>query len=278
MISGYHTAGLLLHDICVAVGELAHMGYSCVAIRPHGGSFNPQSPSFSQQILRLADAISRAQVKSVLDIDAPFLHDPLTAGGPSLVAVDDDQCEAARRWVEQWVDAAKELGSGLITFSSGIADPSGFERDEQNLERLAFQLNRLIDQTRDQEVRLAIRPRSGHAIATVAQFERLGQWLADPGNLFLAADVGEMLIGGELPVVDRLARNRDALACVYLCDRRAGQAGDQRIGHGHVALTRILRSLAEQEYQGAAIVRVEGYSELGFTAAREAIQIFDGTC
>jgi sugar phosphate isomerase/epimerase len=275
MISGYHTAGLLLHDICVAVDELAHIGYGCVAIRPHGGTFNPRSPGFSQQILRLADAISRAEIKSVLDIDAPFLHDPLAAVGPSLVAADDDECDAARRWIEQWVDVAIELGSDLITFCSGIADQSGFEKDEQNLERLAGQLNRLTEQTIDRNVRLAVRPKHGNAIATVAQFERLGQWLADPANLFLAADVGEMLMGHELPVVDRLARNHDVLACVYLCDRRAGQVGDQQIGHGDVALGRILHSLALQEYQGAAIVRVEGYSELGFTPAREAIQIFE---
>ena len=89
MIPGYHTAGLLLHDVCVAVNELAHMGYSCVAIRPHGGSLNPNSPGFSEQILRLGDAISVAQVRSVLDIDGLFLHDPLQQRGPSLVAADD---------------------------------------------------------------------------------------------------------------------------------------------------------------------------------------------
>jgi sugar phosphate isomerase/epimerase len=65
------------------------------------------------------------------------------------------------------------------------------------------------------------------------------------------------------------------LACVYLCDRRAGHEGDLRIGHGHVALTRILRSLEEHRFEGPAIVRVEGHSELGFTPASEAIQIFD---
>lgn len=277
MIPGYHTAGLLLHDVCVAIDTLAQIGYSCVAIRPHGSSFNPRSPSFSQQLLRLADAISRAQVKSVLDIDAPFLHDPCCFTGPSLVAVNERECGEARKWIEQWIGIAEELGSDLITFSSGITNEmSGSELDEQHLEQLAVQLNSLIDQTRSKKVRLAIRPRNGNAIATVAHFERLGQWLSDPESLCLAADVGDMLSGGELPLGDRLARNIDALACVYLCDRRAGQVGDQRIGHGDVALTRILRSLAEQGYQGTAIVRVEGYSELGFTPAREAIQIFEG--
>ena len=278
MIPGYHTAGLLQHDVSDAVGELAHLGYGCVAIRPHPGTLNPRSPFFGEHMLRLADAISRADIQSVIDVDGLFLHDPMTARGPSLVAVDEHECIAARRWIEQWVGIAAELGSKLITFSSGIGDRSGFDSDEQTLERLAITLNGLMEHTRDKQVRLALRPRSGDAIATVAQFERLAQWLAEPECLLLAADIGEMLIGGELPVSDRLGRNPDALACVYLCDRRAGVAADQRIGQGDVALGRIVRSLADQGFRGPAIVRVEGHSELGFTPAQEAIQIFEETC
>lgn len=276
MIPGYHTAGLLLHDPCVAIDELAHLGYQCVAIRPHGGSLNPSLPGFSQQVLRVADAISKASVGAVLDIEAPFLHDPLTAAGPSLVSDDDGQRAAASRWVEQCVEMAAELGADLVTFGSGAADRAEVEQDEQILERLAAQLHPLTQCAEQRRVRLAIRPRHGNVIATIAHFERLGQWLADSENLFLAADVGEMLLGGELPLVDRLARNRDLLACVYLCDRRAGLVGDQRIGHGDVALGRILRSLSQEGYRGPAIVRVEGCSELGLLPAREAIEVIEG--
>ena len=275
MIAGYHTAGLLQHDVCDAVGELAHLGYGCVAIRPHPATFNPKAPGFGERLLRLRDAVTRAHVQSVLDLDAPFMHDPMASRGPSLAAADPAQCDSARQWIEQWVEIAVELGANLVTFSSGIGDRSGFDSDEQTLEQLAITLNTLLSQSAGKPVRLALRPRSGDAIATVAQFERLGQWLAEPENLSLAADIGEMLIGGELPLSDRMARNLDALACVYLCDRRAGIASDQRIGHGDVALGRILRSLGEHGFPGPVIFRVEGHSEMGFTPAREAIQIFE---
>lgn len=275
MISGYHTAGLLQHDVCDAVLELAHLGYGSVAIRPHPATLNPQAPRFGEQILRLASAISRSQLRAVLDLDAPYLHNTMSFRGPSLVAIEDDESASARGWVEQWIDDAAELGVELITFSSGIGDQAGFETDEQTLERLAATLNGLVEHADDKHVRLALRPRSGDAIATVAQFERLGQWLEQPERLALAADVGEMLIGGELPLSDRMARNLATLACVYLCDRRAGVTSDQRIGHGDVALGRILRSLADHGYEGLAIVRVEGHSELGLAPAQEAIQIFD---
>jgi len=278
MIPGYHTAGLLLHDICVAIHELAHLGYGCVAIRPHGGNLNPRTSGFSQQVVRLADAIAAVEIRSVLDIDGLFVHDPLSLRGPSLVAADPTEREAARNWIKQWIDVAEEIGSDLITFSSGMADQSGYDLDEQILERLAAELNGLMGRSQYRKVRLALRPHSGDAIATVAHFERLAQWLPEAEELCLAADIGEMLAGGELPVVDRLARNLDSLACVYLCDRRSGQVGDQRIGHGEVALPRILRSLSEHRFRGPAIFRVEGHSELGFTPAREAIQIFEEAC
>lgn len=275
MIPGYHTGGLLLHDLCVVIDELAHLGYECVAIRPHAGSLNPKLPGFSQQVVQLADVIARAQIKTVLDLDASFMHDPFRRRGPSLVAADDRECDAARNWIQRWMGVADELRCQWITFASGGVDPGDDQRDEEILERLAAQLQRVFHHAVRHEVRLALRPRSGDAIATVAQFERLGQWLGDSDPLFLAADIGEMLIGHELPVADRLARNIEALACVYLCDRRAGHEGDLRIGHGHVALARILRSLAGHRFSGPAIVRVEGHSELGFTPAGEAIQIFD---
>jgi sugar phosphate isomerase/epimerase len=274
MIPGYHTAGLLLHDLGAAVDELAHMGYFCVAVRPHGGSLNPGLPGFSQQMLRVADAIAKAELRLVLDLDAPFLHDPCCRRGPSLVSAEEGQCEAAAQWIRQWIQIASEIGCRLITFSSGMADQSGIDPDEQILERLAGQLGGLCERAREASVRLALHPRSGDAIATVAQFERLGQWLTDD-DLFLAADIGEMLMGGELPLADRLARNLDSLACVYLCDRRAGHVGDQRIGSGDVSLRRIVRALCEHQFAGPAIVRVEGHCELGFTPAREAIPLFD---
>jgi sugar phosphate isomerase/epimerase len=275
MIPGYHTGGLLYHDVCVAVEQLAQIGYRCVALRPQGGSLNPRLPGFGAQFLRLADAITKARVLPVLDIDAPFVQDSAELRGPSLVSADAAQRESAGAWIEQWIELAPELGCDLISFSSGAAESCGGVFDEQSLEHLAGKLEHLLDAAHRRQVRLALRPRSGDAIATVAQFERLGQWLGDDAELGLAADIGEMLIGGELPLVDRLARNLDALACVYLCDRRAGQAGDQRIGQGDVALGRLVRFLEDHGFTGPAIVRIEGHCEWGLAAAREAISLFN---
>lgn len=275
MIAGYHTAGLLLHDPCVAVSELAHLGFGCVAVRPHPVALNPTRSDFSERMVRLTDACQRYHMRLVLDLDAPFFHDPWQSRGPSLASCDPSQCDRAFGWIAQWLDLAPELPVQWITFASGHSDGDDSEPPERELERLGVQLERVAQHAAEHEVHVAVRPRSGDAIATVAQFERLGQWLSADSKVQLAADVGEMLLGSELPVADRLARNLDALACVYLCDRKAGKSGDQPIGQGDVALIRILRSLRDHQFAGPAIARVEGHSELGFSAAQQAAQLFE---
>lgn len=270
MILGYHTAGLLHHDPVFAIGELARIGFGSVAIRPHATSFQPELPCFGQHVLRLANAIEQSGTKCVLDLNSPFLPDPWLERGPSLVSSDPKAAQSALDWIVGWMDVAAEIGAELLTFSAGDLSSHGSERDERLLERLAAQVERLVGEASGRSLRIALHPRRGDAVATVAQFERLAQWLSEESGPMLSADVGEMLAGGELPLADRLARNLDSLACVYLCDRRAGQRGDQPIGEGEVALTRILQSLRGHGFVGHTIARVEAHSNLGLDAAKGA--------
>ena len=273
MLPGYHTAGLLQHDIVVALETLASIGYRSVAIRPRSGMLAPAEDGFGQQLLRVADAISRTKLRLVLDLNGHFCDDPWSLRGPSLAASERSEVEQARRSTEAWLKFAGELNSSLITLSSGPTSNHELEPDESVLERLASQLDPLVTRAAEAGVRIALRPQHDDAISTVAKFERLQQWL-ETDELQLAADIGEMLLGHELPLADRLARNVDTLACVYLCDRKAGQPRDLPIGQGDVAHRRILEGLVKQRFRGPVVVRAEGHSELGFTPAAEAIQIF----
>jgi len=276
MIPGFHVGGLLLHRQSDAIVQVADLGYRCVAIRPRPESLDPSDPQFSQQMVRMAAAIRQADVSVVIDSDVMYMHDPLTPQMPSLASGDPQEADLAVQWAQRWIDVAGELGAGLITLCSGRCEPGhGSEGAEESLERLSSRLDGLLQAAIQGEVELALRPRSGDAIATVAQFERLRHWLGQPDRLRLAADIGEMLLGHEFPVGDRLARNIDILGCVYLCDHRPGMVGDRRIGHGDVAVARIASTLASQGFDGPVIVRVDGHSELGLQLARESRDIFD---
>ncbi len=303
MMPGFHVGGLLLHRQSDAVVQVASLGYRCVAIRPRPESLDPRDPQFGQQMVRMAAAIGQADVSIVIDTDAQFMHDPMTPQLPSLAAAAPLEAEWAVQWIRRWIDVAAELGAAMITLSTGRSGPqesgpqesapgqsgggtsgpgqSGGDPEsgaaEETLERLSSRLDGLLLAAAQNKVVLALRPRSGDAIATVAQFERLAQWLDQPDRLLLAADVGEMLLGHEFPVADRLARNIDNLGCVYICDHLPGTVGDSRIGHGHVAVSRIASTLAAMGFAGPAIVRVDGHSELGLQLAVESRVIFEET-
>ncbi|MEM8666869.1 MAG: TIM barrel protein [Planctomycetota bacterium] len=274
MLTGYHTAGLLLHDPCTALQELAGLGFRCVALRPHACMFNPAQSDFSERVVRLTSVIEQSQLQVVLDLDASFMQDPWNQHAPSLAAEDSTGRQKAEDWISRWLEVAAELSVSVVTFNSGRIDPSTDDLPERVLDRLVLPIERLLASADAHQIALALRPRGGEAIATVAQFERFGQWLDIGNGLRLAADVGEMLRGGELPLADRLARNLESLAVVYLCDRKAGTPRDQPIGMGDVDLNRLIRSLLNHTFDGPAIARVEGYPELGLSCARTAMETF----
>ncbi|MDG2220103.1 MAG: TIM barrel protein [Rubripirellula sp.] len=273
MIAGFHTASLLLHDPCAVVEQLSLLGFGCVAIRPHPCSLNPASSDFSERLVRLSAALQRYGMSLVVDLDAPYFYDPWKLDGPSLSASHPIERERAYEWVASWLEVAAELNAESVTLCSGQSAEDGSEPIEQALDCLASQTERLLAGIDPSRLQVAIRPRSGDSIATVAQYERLSQWVGPESGLRLAADVGEMLLGGELPLIDRLERNLPSLACVYLCDRKAGVVGDQPLGEGDVALPRIVRFLDDQQFSGPAIIRVEGHSKLGLLSAHAAMKM-----
>ncbi len=263
---GGHLGSLLHHDQTSVIGEVASIGYQVVAVRPRPALLDPASDAFSKQILQLGEAARQSGVGVVVDADAMFMPDPHLCDSRSLA--DPSKARQAIEWLKVWINAAEDLNAKWITFRSGVSEDD--VHAEEHLELLASHLNELVAHARGRDVHLALRPQHGDAIATVAQFERLAQWLIDPDPIRLAADIGEMLLGHEIPLGDRLARNIDSLSCVYLCDRTTGVACDQRFGQGHVAISRIVQTLQESGFDGPAIVRVDGHSECGIDLLREA--------
>ncbi len=268
MILGFHTISLLLHDEFTTATGLAAMGYQCVAVRPRLGGLDPNHERFVENLMRFGQHARDVGLTIVIDTEGEFIHDPAVRRGPSLCSEDAEEAAAGQRWIERWINVAADLHCDLITFSSGAKPEDGVQ--ESDLERLAERVQALVRSAG--QVRLALRPAADDVIATVAQFERLKQWLDDETKLWVAADVGEMLFGGEFPVGDRLARNLDDLACVYLCEPGINRSHDRRVGHGDVDLSRVIHSLEQHGYRGPAIVRVQGHSELGLTVAAEALE------
>ena len=228
-------------------------------------------------MIRLAAAAERHHMTLVVDTFGAFLADPYSYRGPSLASSNAEESARAESWIETWIKIAAEFHIPLITFGSGmraLGTGKSHDSEESMLNQLADRINRLCACSAENGVQLALRPASGEVVATIAQFERLCQWLDQPDTLFLAADVAEMLQEGEFPVADRLARNISRLACVYLCERESDRSRDQVPENCEIDLGRIATSLMKLRYANFAIARVDGHSEKGLVLAQDALQWF----
>lgn len=282
MTPGFHCSSLEFHDPATLIPKLAALGFRAVAIRPRRGGWDPESSWFPAASEEIAAAAREHQVSIIVDFDAPFYDAPDSTDRFSLASQDTALAQAARDKLEQMIERTVCLAPLAITFSTGRVHPRGERKPgpedhgEDTLERLAASIEPLTQLATSAGVNLALRPVSEHAIATVAHFERFGQWIGPDAALGLAADVGEMLLGGEFPIGARLARLQHRLTCVYLCEPDVERGCDQRFGHGDIDLGRVWEVMTESGFGGAAIFRAIGHGRLGLESVREALALLDG--
>ena len=312
MIPGFHLSSLDHHDPVVGIERLARRGFGAVAIRPRRGGWDAQARWFDTATEELAAAAKEHHVKVVVDLDAPFYDDPEQEHSHSLASCDSRIRQSARESVERWIERLGGLCPYAITVSSGSlgpgrspglghsapnqardpyrvssaangsvastsADSVSSANTESTLENLASILDPLAKSAYESGSMLAIRPVASHAIATVAQFERFEQWLPPETHLGLAADVGEMLLGGEFPIGARLARLKHRLTCIYLCEPDVLRGGDQRFGQGDLDLGRVWSVMSESGFGGPGIFRACGHGLAGLELADQAMVFLKGS-
>lgn len=254
MIAGFHTTALGEHDLGTAAAVLRQIGFGAIAVRLSRAQLDPlgRTDDLAVQIELLRRAIE--QVEVVIDADGPFLID---AWSPGIGDLMQEGPERERRiaCLRGAIDVAAQSGGKLVTFATGTLARS---IDVQTgMDRLAEAILRLAAVAEPAGVMLALRPRLDHFVDSVGRFERLTEWIGDRAELLLAADVGAMVAGGEMPVVDLLVRS-PRLACVYLSETRlsrSSRAGvEALIGGGHVAAERVVAGLAESRFRGPILV------------------------
>jgi sugar phosphate isomerase/epimerase len=281
MTPGFHCSSLEHHDAAKLIPTLAAIGFGAAALRPRRGGWDSDRPWFDAVTAEISAAAREHGLSIVVDLDAPFYDDPTTPEPFSLAAADAALCQAARSKIERWIERTADLCPLAITFSTGRVFPAGVKpnptdrHSEETLEGLAGTIEPLAKLAASAGVTLALRPVSGHAIATVAHFERFSQWLGADTALGLAADVGEMLLGGEFPIGARLARLQHRLTCVYLCEPDLEHGGDRRFGQGDIDLRRVWEVMTESGFGGPAIFRACGHGRRGLALAEEAFALIE---
>lgn len=283
MTPGFHCSSLEFHAPATLIPRLAELGFGAVAIRPSRGGWDLHAPWFQTASAEITAAAKEHAVSIVIDLDAPYYSNPESIDSFSLASKDATVRQQAQQQIQSWIEQTAEFCPVAITFSTGRVvprdqrTPCDEDQSEQTLERLAGAIEPLAKLSSSLGVNLALRPVAEHAIATVAHFERFGQWLSADTSLGLAADVGEMLLGGEFPIGARLARLQHRLSCVYLCEPDLERGCDQRFGHGDIDLGRVWEVMTESGFRGPAIFRACGHGQMGLDSAREALSLLDET-
>lgn len=276
MIAGFHCSSLQFHDPVVLIEHLAAKGFRAIAIRPSRGAWDDSRSWFESASTELSAAAGEHGVAVLIDLDAPFYDNPDQFDGYSLASSDVEERNLARIRIEHWIEKTSKMSPTAITFSTGRISETTLS-GEENLEELSSRLEQLTRIAKDAGVELAIRPRVGHAIATVAHFERFEQWMQGWSEqskpLGLAADVGEMLLGGEFPIGARLARLKHRLTCVYLCEPDVERGGDLCFGRGDIDLGRVWDAVTQSGVAVPGIFRACGHGHKGLQLADQAIAV-----
>jgi hypothetical protein len=267
MLAGFHTNAFTEHDLATVGALLRQFGCGAVAVSLSLARLDPMAEESVRTMQVGLLATGARQMQIVLDADGPFLIDPWNPDPPGLIDRGDSdsaRVEVTRReeYLRSTIDLAGEIGGKLVSFSVG-RQPAG-DDIQSAMDRLSAIIDRLSARARQAGVKIAIRPRFGHLVDSVGRFERLMEWLGNDGTVVCAADVGVMVAGGEMPVVDLLGRLGDRLGCVYLSDVRPCEqrTADALIGQGQVSAARVVSGLASRDYAGPIILEPSGQIRL----------------
>jgi L-ribulose-5-phosphate 3-epimerase len=270
----YNTNGLAHHDLLDAIELSAEIGYQGVAITLDHGALNPYDDRLGEQLEKVAAALARHRLRSVVETGGRFLLDPRTKHEPTLVS--PDPAGRARRadFLCRAIDIAQALGADCVSLWSGVVRDGATPREAMN--RLAEGLEPVLDHAEQCSVDLAFEPEPGMFIDRtdryadlLAELEAIG---VDISRLRLTIDMGHLHCQGELPIAGVVRQWADRLANVHIEDMRAGVHEHLMFGEGEIDFRPVIAVLAQIGYAGLVGVELSRHSHEGPSAARRAYQ------
>jgi L-ribulose-5-phosphate 3-epimerase len=269
MLLGYNTNGLAHHDPLAAVELLAELGYRSVALTLDHGLLNPYRSDLPQRLAEMRAALSRHQMRSVVETGARFLLDARHKHEPTLVSA--DAAGRARRvdFLCRAIDIAANLGSDCVSLWSGTLHHDAGE--EAAFSRLVAGLGKVLDYAQRRQVTLGFEPEPGMLIDTMARYEELVSRLDHP-QLRLTLDIGHLQCLGETPLAAQIERWGERLVNVHIEDMRAGVHEHLMFGEGEIDFPPVIAALRKVGYRGGRRWGLHGYGGSVPHAARRAME------
>ena len=267
MYLGYNTNGMAHHDLFDAVALLADIGYESVAITIDHTALSPHARYQRQRTERLAAALQRRKMHSVIETGARFLLDPREKHQPTFVSRDPAGRRRRIEFTKYAVDCAAALGSDCVSLWSGRI-PAGVDQAE-SLRWLVDGLRQVGEYAARQHVSIAFEPEPGMLIDTMTAWEELLAQ-AGMGDLCLTLDVGHLHCQGEGPIDEVIGRWASRLVNVHIEDMRADVHEHLMFGEGQIDFPAVFRGLSRIGFAGGVHVELSRHSHEAPRAAQKA--------
>jgi sugar phosphate isomerase/epimerase len=265
---GYNTNGFAFHRWPDALELLADLGYESVAITLDHHCLDPYAEGLPREVARMAAALSRLRLASVIETGARFLLNPREKHEPTLMAASADARAVRLDFLKRAIDIAGDLGSEAVSFWSGVLrDRVG---PEAALARLAAGCAEVIEHAGARKMNLGFEPEPGMFIERFSQYERLLA-LVDSPVFGLTIDIGHVHCVEDGSIADFLRHWAPRLFNVHIEDMRKGVHEHLRFGEGEIDFASVMQALREIGYTGGVHVELSRHSHMAPEVARESI-------
>ncbi|WP_052849551.1 sugar phosphate isomerase/epimerase family protein [Streptomyces avicenniae] len=265
----YGTNGLTDLRLDDALGLLADLGYSGVALTLDHMHLDPCAPDLAARVAHVAGRLDALGLGVAVETGARYVLDPARKHGPGLL--DPEPADRERRigLLRTAVRVGADLGATAVHCFSGLL-PQGTTEDE-GWKRLADAIAPVLADAQQAGVPLAVEPEPGHLLDTVGAFHRLRELLGDPPGLALTLDIGHIRCLEPEPVPACVLAAAPWVAHVQIDDMRRGVHEHLPFGEGEIDFPPVLAALETSGYTGLISVELPRHSHAGPELARRSL-------
>lgn len=269
MLLGYNTNSLAHHDPREAIKMLADIGYRSLAITVDHQWLSPKRESSAAQIQEIKYLLQEHSMRCVIETGARFLLNPRHKHQPTMLNDDPADRKIRADFLRYCIDVAVELESDCVSLWSG-KKPAGLT-DQQALERLAEELEKVADYAGRCGQVIGFEPEPGMFVDSTSSFERLLQWIDLP-SLKMTMDIGHLYCQGEFPVADYIARWSDRIVNVHIEDMRLGVHDHLMFGEGEIDFVSVMDALRKIDTDFGVHVELSRHSHDAANIARRSYE------
>ncbi|ETK33503.1 sugar phosphate isomerase/epimerase family protein [Microbispora sp. ATCC PTA-5024] len=264
---GYGTNGFANHRLPDALGVIADLGYSGVALTLDHSHLDPYADGLGPRVAEIADRLRTLDLAVVVETGARYLLDPRRKHAPTLL---DDDRDVRVDFLCRAVAIAADLGAEAMSFWSGVR-PDRIDRATA-WNRLVDGCAQVVDAARRAGVPLGFEPEPGMLVETIAGWRTLHEALGAPDGFGITLDIGHCRCNEPAPVPECVAAVAGHLVNVQIDDMRRGVHEHLEFGEGEIDFPPVLRALADAGYRGLVAVELPRHSHAAPAVAARSIE------